>query len=797
MKAKHVFTALGLTFVMGASLAIGISASKNAKPVEAATDRTVYCAIDTTTLGSYTLKLNCNVGDNNTWVQSDMVDLNDTSSYPGKKVFSGTFSERYGGVDAMQFQLYDGSDWKAQDQVISSWTTSGNYADKLHIYGGAAGSWEAYSALPTHTYSYSVNSGTYVEMVDHQNGEVKSPAAVNLAVGDIITFQKDDVDLAVGGKKNTKVVNDSSYELRVLAAGTETLYLDTTTDQLWAGQYSIDDGYYVAGTMTDWVDTRFLIPMTATDGVYKSITFSAAVDDEFKIVHVIDNAVANSDWLGIKNSTVYTTTEAHAEYNSTSQNVKITQAGQYYVQFTASEIENGTVPYVVQDANYVPDIPAEDGYYICGEFSSNPSWTYEYATKMTATTGENVAYEMNFNLAVGDELRVRSYFSDRPNNEPADQWATLGDNGYAAEGTGWGVKSGDNFKATKAGYYDIYAKYENGNFMFYVAEHVDTYAISLTAKIYEGRTLVETRALDSQLAYDGTPFNPSFAAISGYVSYGVYEDASCSTEYEARTFSAAGQLYLKYMRTGYYVVGDADFTGGNVGAWNAAGGVRLTTECNDPANYLEGAVTIPDVDEAVQVRPLELTGEGTVNWLDFTLGATYSFASKNGDNLEFSKGGTYAVYVKLVNYQPVVYLNEGLAAFNTKFLSEVGGVCNEILAGTKTVAQLQSIWADQAAAYASLSATEKAEVEALTIDGGNENGSDLEKVVAKYSYIVHKYGTAVCNDFIWGQTYSAQSNGFNIINNNNVMLITVISLSIVAVSAAGLFFIIRRRKLVK
>lgn len=441
------------------------------------------------------------------------------------------------------------------------------------------------------------------------------------------------------------------------------------------------------------------------------------------------------------------------------------------------------------------DEPAEEGYYICGNFSSNPCWTYATAEKMENTTGENVAHEMNFNLAVGDELRVRSFYNDQT---PKDRWATLGDNGYADETNGWGVKSGDNFKATKAGYYDVYAKYEGDNFMFYVAPHVDSYEISLTAKLYEGRNLVETRNLSSQLAYDGSAFNPTYDAINGYVGYGVYTDASCSTEYQPTTFSAAGQLYMKYMRTGYYVVGDADFTGGNVGAWNPAGGIRLTTDVNDPQNFLEGSVTIPDVEGAVQVRPLELNAAGEINWVNFSLGATYSFAEKNGDNLEFSKGGTYAVYVKMVNYQPVVYLNEGLAAFNTKFLSEVGGVCNEILAGTKTVAQLQTIWADQAAAYASLSATEKAEVEALTIDGGKENGSDLEKVVAKYSYIVHKYGTAVCNDFIWGQTYTAQSNGMNLVmTRNNVLLITLVSVSVLAASAGLVFYFLRKKKLVK
>ena len=803
MKAKHVFTALGLAFVMGAGVVAGIATNRNIKPVKAAVDRTVYCAIDTTTLGSYTLKLNCNVGDNNTWVQTDMVDLNDTTTYAGKKVFSGTFSERYGGVDAMQFQLYDGSSWHAQDQVISSWTTSGNYADKLHVYGGAANSWETYSALPTHTYSYSINNGTYVDMVDHTGGEVKSPSAVSLAEGDILTFQKDDVDLAVGGKRNSKVVNDSSYELRVIADGSETLYLDTTTDELWAGQYSISDGYYVAGTMTNWVDTRFLIPMTATDGVYKSATFSASVDDKLKIVQVTNNAVADSDWLGVKDSIVHTATEAHAEYDSTSTNVKITDNGQYYVQFTASEIDNGYVPYHVENPNYVPDIPAEDGYYICGEFSSVPSWKYNGATKMTNTTGENVAYEMNFLLAVGDQLRVRSYFTDRPNGQAADQWAELGDNGYAHETTGWGKKTGDNFEATVAGYYDVYAKYENDAFMFYVAPHVDTYQIDLSAVLYEGKQVAGVQALDYQLAYAGSNFTPSFPSINGYVGYKIFEDSDCLTEYTPKQYNAAGQLYLQYMREGYYVAGDATFSGSVNAAWNVEGATRLSdTNLNDPANMLEGTVVIPEgasTENPVLVKPMRFSSNNQHQWLYFQLGATYSFASIESEqgNLAFTKGGTYAVYVKMVNDVPTVWLNEGIDAFNTKFLTDVGGVCNGILNGSKDLDNLKAVWLDVKAAYESLSADEKAEYTALTINDGNENGSDLEKVIAKYSYIVHKYGTSNCEDFIWGQTYAAQSNGFNVINNNNIMLITVISLSIVAISAAGLFFIIRRKRLVK
>ena len=780
MKAKHVFTALGLVFVMGAGVAIGIANNRNIEPAKAAVDRTVYCAIDTTTLGSYTLKLNCNVGDNDTWVQTDMVDLNDTTTYAGKKVFSGTFSERYGGVDAMQFQLYDGSTWKAQDQVISSWTTSGNYADKLHIYGGEANSWETYSALPTHTYSYSINNGAYVDMVDNTAGEVMSSTAVSLAVDDIITFQKDDVDLAVGGKRNSKVVNDSSYELRVIAAGSETLYLDTSTDELWAGQYSISDGYYVAGTMTNWVDTRYLIPMTEDSGVYTSNTFAAETDEEFKIIHLEDDAA--DVYLGVKDNEIYTTTSASAEYNSSSTNAKITADGNYYVKFTASEIDNGYVPYVVEDADYVPDVPSEDGYYIC---SSVLGWTYSNAIQMLTESeylAGNAACYFGYVAVAGEELRVRSYLNG------VDSWYQSGD------------QNTDNYTFASAGTYDIYLN-TGTPAMYYITDHVVRHNVTIKGVLYQGKDFDRVVTAGTLEAQEGTTFDrlvEDMPVVSGYSAYGgLFTDQALTTSYVPKEITSDDVvLYCRYIRNGVYVAGDEAFSGSSVTAWDILGAVYFTDECQDSNNAYEGVITIPasaSSENPVACRPLSFSG--SITWLSaYTIGTTYSFCSKVGDNIEFTEGGTYAVYV---NQSYEVYFNIGVDAFYTKFLTEVQSVCNGVLNETKDITDLQSVWADQKAAYQALSATDQATIVAKTIDGGDENGSDLEKVIAKYSYIVHKYGTNVCEDFIWGQTYVAQSNGFNLINNNNAIIIIAVSISVVAISAVGLFFIIRRKRLVK
>ncbi|MBR6550262.1 MAG: InlB B-repeat-containing protein [Paludibacteraceae bacterium] len=92
----------------------------------------VYCAIKASDLNCYTLKVNANIGDNNTWRQYTMEKLDET--YEGRLIYQATIVERYGGVDALQFQLYEGNDWKTQQQPYNTWTTSSTFANKLYVY---------------------------------------------------------------------------------------------------------------------------------------------------------------------------------------------------------------------------------------------------------------------------------------------------------------------------------------------------------------------------------------------------------------------------------------------------------------------------------------------------------------------------------------------------------------------------------------------------------------------------------------------------------------------------------------
>lgn len=99
------------------------------------TSRTIYIypADLWSDYASYTIKVNVNIGDNNTWRTVDFTNTGKTIN--GKVVYTATFSDKYDGVDTMQIQKYQGSTWKDQKTPFSSYTSSSNYDGK--IYNGS------------------------------------------------------------------------------------------------------------------------------------------------------------------------------------------------------------------------------------------------------------------------------------------------------------------------------------------------------------------------------------------------------------------------------------------------------------------------------------------------------------------------------------------------------------------------------------------------------------------------------------------------------------------------------------
>lgn len=515
-----------------------------------------------------------------------------------------------------------------------------------------------------------------------------------------------------------------------------------------------EDGYYIVGTKSNWKFDGATKMDAGTDGnKAQLLQYAAEANEEFKVRSYLDGV---DTWYG-NNYEVGDTAKVLNIYLNGSNEVYIEE----YVE---------------------PDVPAEEGYYICGL----DGWKYDKAIKMANTsTDGNVAYYMNLEADVDDEIRVRSYYTDR---DPYDQWATVG-NGEET----FGEPSGDNFKFTKAGHYDVYAKYESEVLKFYVAEHVDSYKIEMTAVKFNGKVQSGTAQLNDQFAYAGSEFEGEQPALDGYVARGIYNDENCTDPYVKKEFDAAGHLYVKYTVVGAYMVGDAAFSGDEATAWTVDGATILPPAINDTENNLyEGTIVISGASKVkpVEVRPAVYNGEGELNYGDYSLGTTYDFATKVNNNINFFEDGTYAIYYNKSNQ---VWINKGADAFYTKFLTEVGAICNE--QGNTNIPNLQSVWSAQEGAFNSLSKEEKDTIIAKTIDGGNVDGSDLEKVIAKYKYIVEKYGTEIVKDFIWGQDYSASSSVSNLEATFDSTVILVITITAAAsLCGLALFLAIKKRK---
>ena len=121
---KNIFKILTL-FTLLCTLSVG--------QLWAATPTTVYYAVPSATVGSYTVKLNVNYkGNGDEWQQWDM-NLEDYT-YDGKLVYSYSFTDKYDGLGCLQFQLYNGESYVSQQQPIGTWTTPGDYNGKIYIH---------------------------------------------------------------------------------------------------------------------------------------------------------------------------------------------------------------------------------------------------------------------------------------------------------------------------------------------------------------------------------------------------------------------------------------------------------------------------------------------------------------------------------------------------------------------------------------------------------------------------------------------------------------------------------------
>lgn len=173
-------------------------ARRNAGGTE--TDIQVYLA--SSTLDSYnnpTVEISVNIGDGGTWRHAWMTKTN--YSYHGISIWSGKAKEKWGGVDAFYFDLYENGVKQDSDgiAVYTSWKTTDNYSGKLYVEGTG---WITYS---TDSYNLSiVGSGTF------GNWDADTSKAVQMESGTgTDKYKKENLTISSGSE--FKIANLTAY----------------------------------------------------------------------------------------------------------------------------------------------------------------------------------------------------------------------------------------------------------------------------------------------------------------------------------------------------------------------------------------------------------------------------------------------------------------------------------------------------------------------------------------------------------------------------------------------------------
>jgi len=315
--------------------------------VNAETATTVYYAIPDAQVGSYTLKLNvCLQWDSkdaatNVWQQYVMEKT--TETYKSNPIYKATFTDKWDGANTMQFQLYDGEEWKSQEVAFDGssdgenqgkWTSADNYNGKMWVYGETG--WKAYQTDgggspdpdPKTVTLYYVNSNkweTVKAYVWYAEGETNHP--LKEWSGEAMTKTGDQVN----GYDVYSYTFDTKYVNILFNNGdkdqTINLVWNAATPYFYGGKWyaetkdipaldatpdfgiMVNDKDYYAGVKND--------DYTGEGTEYK-VTVTLAVDDKFKNY---DN-VAKAAWLVALDETGYKFTAADGYY-------VVTEAGEY------------------------------------------------------------------------------------------------------------------------------------------------------------------------------------------------------------------------------------------------------------------------------------------------------------------------------------------------------------------------------------------------------------------------------------------------------------------------------------
>lgn len=282
-----------LSMVLAVLMMMSIMVVGSISTANAGTSTTVYYSVPAATVGSYTVKWNANYkGNGDDWHSGTMTDTGRTMN--GNKVYSASFTDAYNGLGRLQFQLYDGSTWKSQQEPISGWTSVGTYNGKVFVHGGS--SWSTLS------YDDFVVAGDLAS-----NGWDNSADVMTYSSG---AFTKSYSNKAAG-----------NYTFAVVKKG------DWNTSYRWAAKGTLTDNG--CGSWADANDKDHNIKLTLTQAANVEVTLNSSKKVDVKLTAITHNVTRTAP----SNGTLYVSTSSTVGTGTTAT---VAEGSTYYIKATPS-----------------------------------------------------------------------------------------------------------------------------------------------------------------------------------------------------------------------------------------------------------------------------------------------------------------------------------------------------------------------------------------------------------------------------------------------------------------------------
>lgn len=477
---------------------------------------------------SYTIKANANIGDNNTWRTYNFTDTGKTIN--GKAVYQVTISVKYGGVDALQIQKYQGSTWKAEYQPYSGWTTSSTFSGK--IYNGST-----WVTRPSYDADQFVVSGDIAS-----NGWDNTTDVMTLSSS---TYTKTYSSKAAG-----------NYTFAVVKKG------DWNTSYRWAAKGTLTDNG--CGSWADANDGDHNIKLTLTQAADVEITLNSSKKVDVKLTPLNHNVTRTAP----SNGTLYVSTSSTVGTGTTAT---VAEGSTYYIKATPSTGYKLTALTVTPSGGSAVSVIGNNS----GATSAvTVSRVMGSADENVAATFAKQTYTVSYNKG--------SYGSGTNTSDTKTYGEALTLKGAIFNRTGY-TQTGWNTNSSGSGgtHYDLSSSYTaNAGTTLYPEWTPNTYTI--TYKDQGGSAFSGTHESDAPTSHTyGTATSLKTASKDGYTFGGWFTTSACTgsavTSLGATSYTANITLYAKWTIKTYTITYNKGANGtGTIASGTKTHGVDFT-----------------------------------------------------------------------------------------------------------------------------------------------------------------------------------------------------------------------------